>query len=120
MGVQTDNKGARVFADCRALSAGESQFACLCETHAAHSGADACHMLPSGLRLRAAAVDSMMKLQAAGGLEAGSHAMSGVVSTSDPTQTALEPPHLCVWSIALARVTRCGLCAAVLGSEPTR
>ena len=75
-------------AQCRALSALESQFACLCETHAAHSGADACHMLPSGLRLRAAAVDSMMKLQAAGGLEAASHAMSGVVSTIDPKTQA--------------------------------
>ena len=50
----------------------------------------------------------MMELQAAGDHETDLCAMTGVVSSGDPEQTAPEPPHLLPRSIALARATcRC-------------
>jgi len=58
--------------------------------------------------------DSMLELQAEGGPRADSHAVTGVVSTFDPKQTAPEPPNLRAWSTALARATcRCDCAAAV-------
>ena len=58
--------------------------------------------------------DSMLELQAEGGPRADSHAVTGVMSTFDPKQTAPEPPNLHAWPIALARATcRCDCAAAV-------
>ena len=56
----------------------------------------------------------MLELQAVGGSRADSHAVTGVVSTFDPKQTALQSPDSRQWSIALARATcRCDCAAAV-------
>ena len=106
--------------DDERLSAVESELACVCELCAAHSAGDASHGLPNGPRRRAATIGSMLKLQAAGGLESDSHAVSGVVSTGDPMLAAVGPPHLLAWSVALARAMRSCVCTAAVGSEPTR
>ena len=87
---------------------------------AARCAGDASHGLLNAPRRRAATIGSMLKLQAAGGLESDLHAVSGVVSTGDPKLATVGPPHLLAWSIALARAMRSCVCTAAVGSEPTR
>ena len=97
------------------MSARETQRARLREPRASCSAADAASRLTNGLRRLAAVPDSMLELQAVSGPRADSHAVTGVVSTFDPKQTALEPPNLRAWSTTLACATcRCGCAAAVV------